>query len=77
MNNGAVISQYFKEIVHEEVIQIIEQQRDHNIEEEKDQHELPQDENLQDQQQHIIIEQHRIEQQRIIEQHKQQERFEQ
>ena len=45
MNNGAVISQSFKEIVHKEVIQIIEQQREQNIEEKKDQHELPQDEN--------------------------------
>ena len=63
--------------MHKEAMQIIEQQRLQHIEEEKDQHKLPQYQNLQYQQQCIIVEQHRIEQERIIEQQEQQERFEQ
>ena len=63
--------------MHEEAMQIIERQRQQHIEEEKYQHELPQDQNIQDQQKRIIIEQHCIEQQRIIEQQEQQGRFEQ
>ena len=55
MDTGGVISQSFKEIVHEEAMQIIERQRQQHIEEEKDQHELPQDQNILDQQQRIII----------------------
>ena len=77
MENCGVISQSLREILHEESMQIIEQQRQQHIEEEKYQHELPQDQNIQDQQKRIIIEQHCIEQQRIIEQQEQQGRFEQ
>ena len=72
MENGDVISQFFKEIVNEEAMQIMERQRQQHIEEDKYQHKLPQDKNLQNQQQYIIIEQHRIEQQHIIEQQEQQ-----
>ena len=72
MENGDVISQFFKEIVNEEAMQSIERQRQQYIEEEKDKHKLPQDQNLQDQQQQIVIERHRIEQQLIIEQQYQQ-----
>ena len=46
MENGGVISQSFKEIVPKEAMQIIEQQIQKHIEEEKDQHKLPQDQNL-------------------------------
>ena len=53
----------------------IERKIQQHIEEEKDQHKIPQDKNMQDQQQRIIIEQHRIEKKCIIEQQDQQERF--
>ena len=42
MENGDVISQFFKEIVNEEAMQIMERQRQQHIEEDKDQHEIPQ-----------------------------------
>ena len=55
MKNSGVISHYLKEIVHEEAMQIIEWQRQQKIEEEKDQHKIPQDQNLQDQQQRTSL----------------------